>query len=57
MIDNIDKLRCIDREIALRRAVYPKWVASKRLSQEKADREIAIMEAIREDYLKGIMHK
>ena len=57
MIDNIDKLRCIEREINMRKAVYPKWVAAKRLSQEKADREIAVMEAIKEDYLKGAMHK
>ena len=57
MIDNIDKLRCIEREIKMRKAVYPKWVAAKRLSQEKADREIAVMEAIKEDYMKGVMHK
>jgi hypothetical protein len=57
MIDNIDKLRCIEREINMRKAVYPKWVAAKRLSQEKADREISVMEAIKEDYLKGVMHK
>jgi hypothetical protein len=57
MIDNIDKLRCVEREIAMRKSVYPKWIAAKRLSQENADREIAVMEAIREDYLKGVMHK
>jgi len=50
MIDDSEKLKCIEREIALRRRVYPKWIASGKLKQEKADREIAVMEAIAVDY-------
>ena len=38
--------RCVGREIGLRKAVYPKFVASKRLTQIKMDYEIAAMEAV-----------
>lgn len=40
-----------ERELALRRNVYPKWIKSGRLSQEKADQQITVMAAIVE-YLK-----
>ena len=49
MIKPIDKLRCVEREIAMRKAVYPKWVESGRMKQAKADHEIAVMEAIADD--------
>lgn len=39
-------LGCVEREISLRRRVYPRWVAQNKLTQEKADREIALMEAV-----------
>lgn len=41
-----DQIKCVAREIAMRRNVYPKWVDSKRMKQEAADREIAAMEAV-----------
>ena len=41
-----DEIACVEREIALRRHVYPRWVAAKRMTREKADREIALMEAV-----------
>ena len=41
-----DQIRCVGREIGLRRNVYPKWVASGRMKQQDADREIAAMEAV-----------
>lgn len=47
-----DKLSCAVRELALRQAVYPKWVAAQRMQQAKADREIEMMTAIVEDYRK-----
>lgn len=53
MFDETEKLKCLEREIAMRRRVYPKWIASGKLKQEKADREIAIMEAIADDYRPG----
>ena len=37
------QITCLKREIAMRKNVYPKWVASKRMKQEDADREIAAM--------------
>lgn len=43
----------VEREIALRRRVFPRWVADKRLTQVKADRQIAVMEAVLEK-LKGM---
>lgn len=45
-----DKLREINREIGQRRRVYPRLVAAEKMTQQAADRQIAIMEAIRADY-------
>lgn len=38
----------VDRELAMRRRLYPQWVAKGTLRAETADRQIAIMEAVRE---------
>jgi hypothetical protein len=40
--------RCARRELAQRRRVYPRLVALEKMSQEVADREIAMMSAIAE---------
>ena len=40
------KIKCVGREIGLRRNVYPKFLMSGRITQEKADYEIAAMEAV-----------
>lgn len=48
-----DKWACANREVAMRRKVYPRWVADGRMKQEQADREIAVMEAIARDYAKA----
>jgi hypothetical protein len=45
-----DKLACVVRELGYRQHVYPRLIASKKLSQSQADRQIAVMEAIVEDY-------
>ena len=37
---------CAAREVMMRRRVYPRWVQHGRMSQEKADAEIAMMQAI-----------
>ena len=42
------QIRCVSREIGLRRRVYPRWVADKRMTQADADHEIASMEAVLE---------
>jgi hypothetical protein len=49
MITAQDKLACVQRELAMRRKLYPRWVAEEKMTQQKSDREIAIMEAIVKD--------
>jgi len=44
-----DKIACLKREIAMRERVYAKRVDTGMMRQDKADREISIMEAILED--------
>ncbi len=39
-------IECAHRELGMRRAVYPNLIDRKKMSQERADREIAAMEAI-----------
>ncbi len=36
----------VEREIAMRKAVYPKWVAAGKLKQAKANQQIVTMEAV-----------
>lgn len=45
-----DKLDAVKRELGYRRHVYARRVAEGRMTQAKADREIAVMEAISQDY-------
>lgn len=40
----------IKREIRMRHSVYPKLIKGKKLSEEDAARQIAILEAIVKDY-------
>jgi hypothetical protein len=40
--------RCARRELAQRRRVYPRLVGAERMSQETADREVAMMSQIAE---------
>lgn len=41
-----EQIRCVEREVRLRRSAYVRWVASGRMKQAQADREIAAMEAV-----------
>jgi hypothetical protein len=41
---------CAEREVKQRRRVYPNLVASGRMTQEFADQQIQMMEAIAQDY-------
>jgi hypothetical protein len=50
VITDKDLHECAVRELAMRRGVYPKFVRSGRMTQEQADREIAMMEAIVEHF-------
>jgi hypothetical protein len=49
-----DKLKEVEREIALRHRVYKGLVARKKIRQEAADKQIATMIAIRNDYQEKI---
>lgn len=40
------QIASVEREIALRKRVYPKWVLTKRMAQSSATFEIAAMEAV-----------
>lgn len=40
-----DMIKCVEREIGMRKKVYPRWVEAKKISQEKADFEIKCMTA------------
>ena len=44
------KLDCAKRELAMRRAVYPKRVRTGQMSRDDFEREVALMRAIVEDY-------
>jgi hypothetical protein len=48
-----DQAKCVQREIAMRKVVYPGRVANKKMKQETADKEIATMEAVL-DTLAGV---
>lgn len=50
MISYDQKRACLERELKMRRRVYPRWVQDGRMSQAKADEEIAVMKAILADY-------
>lgn len=52
MFTAAEKLKCVQRELQLRRVVYARRVAEKKMSETSSKREIALMEAIVEDYLK-----
>lgn len=46
----LDKMKEAEREVAMRRAVYPKWTASGRMKPAEAEMRIACMQSIAEDY-------
>lgn len=43
-----DQILCVERELNMRRRVYPGWVAKGRMSQQQADVEIQRMAAVLE---------
>ena len=46
-----EQIECVRREIGMRRRVYPRWVEIGRITQDKADHEIACMQAVLEGLL------
>jgi hypothetical protein len=49
-MDNRTKLLCLERELRLRRRVYPRWVELGKMKMHQAEYEIEVMEAIANDY-------
>lgn len=45
-----EKKKAVERELTFRRRVYGRQVSDGRMSQEMANHQIAIFEAIRDDY-------
>jgi hypothetical protein len=41
-----EQVACVERELRMRRSAYPRWIGAGRLTQAKADAEIAAMEAV-----------
>lgn len=54
IIQNEEKLRCIKRELGMRRRNYPRWVEQGKISKQAADREIEVMKAIEQDYERAV---
>jgi hypothetical protein len=50
IITTKDKLKCAERELALRQAFYPKWVKAGKMSEGAKEHELAAMQAIIDDY-------
>lgn len=49
-----DQLAAVQREVGMRRKAYPRWVSLGRMTQQQADRSLAVMEAVR-DTLAGLV--
>lgn len=41
-----EQVKCVEREIAMRKRVYPRWIEQERMTFSKAQAEIAAMEAV-----------
>jgi len=52
-----EKLKEIEREITIRKKIYPSWVAQNRLSYAAAEKQLAILQAIAEDYRMSVNQK
>lgn len=50
MFTDQQKREAAEREVKFRKRVYARRVAERRMTQEQADREIAVMSEIAEDY-------
>ena len=48
-----EKLAELKRELKLRHQVYPRRIYTRRLSKKRADRQLALLESIIDDYTHG----
>jgi hypothetical protein len=49
-----EKMKAVERELGYRRRVYSRRVSEGKMSQQLADEQIALFEAIRSDYLRQL---
>ena len=49
-----DKLKEIERELALRNRLYPRWIQQNALTIKTAQKQIGILKAIADDYRERI---
>lgn len=42
------QIACVEREIAMRERAYPRWVTQLKMTQKKAEQEVAAMRAVLE---------
>lgn len=47
MITVKEQVECVQREIAFRKRLYPRWIESGKMSPGKAEYEIKVMESIK----------
>ncbi len=47
-----EQIKAVEREISMRKKVYPRRVAMDQMGQSQADYQIAVMEAVKETLLK-----
>jgi hypothetical protein len=47
-----DMIACVERELELRKRVYPRRVEAKKMTQEAADKEMLRMQAVRQTLLR-----
>ncbi|WP_439137522.1 hypothetical protein [Roseicyclus sp.] len=45
-----EKRAAAERELKFRRRVYPRWIENGKMTQKEADKQIALMQAIADDY-------
>lgn len=46
MVSLEQQIACVERELGLRRKVYPVWIEKKKMKEDKATYEIDAMEAV-----------
>ena len=44
----LEQIICVEREIGMRERAYPRWVATGKMKQHTAEREITVMRAVLE---------
>jgi hypothetical protein len=56
-VSTADKVKVLQRELAMRNSVYPRRVRRQEMSQLEADYQIEVMQAILNDYLPQLKYE